>query len=317
MCVLFKAIETDFLVLKKARIEKKTKKKTSYLKRRVRVKNGTVTITRRTDTHSWLGNRAQKQQQQLFTGKKGWFDDDDGARWSLTRRTRRSACSRSGPDSADQTGCTASETGCGPGVGALEEPAYWKRCGPAAAPPGCTSGTVPAKRTPPTAGRCLPGRRKCPAAAATPRASFPAACSSSAGAADRPALPTTTTSCPWACSWRGHEAERPPPLPLLLLRPPSCSGSLRQQQRPTMTRTTTRACTRTIPACDRRRSATMRTKAEPTTSACPAGGIRTRQTPWAPAWARAACGSSSTGDTRSGPWPAGASSATDPRAVRT
>lgn len=252
------------------------------------------------------------------------------------RRTKRSACWRSGPDSADQTGCTASETGCVPAAGGLEEPAYWKRCGPAVAPPGCTTGTVPATQTPPTVDRCHPGRRKCPAGATTPRANFPTECWSLADAACRPELPKMTMNC-LPChrleySWREHVAERPLRLALPCHRHhcPSCSGWPRQQllQRLRQKTTTTKkkACIRlTIPACGRcsgaRTTTTLKTRVGPTRSVCPPEGIRTRQTLSVPAWAHAACGSSWTmttpGDTHSGPWPADASSAIDPRAART
>lgn len=265
---------------------------------------------------SWV-NRAYT----IFTGNDDDDDDGDDDEGPFTRRTRRSACWRSGPDSADQTGCTASGTGCAPEAGALEEPAYWKRCGPAVALPGCTFGTVPATQTPPTADRCPLGRRKYPAAATTPPANFPAAYSNSADAVGRRALPTTNfPPSRWAYSWRGHGVE---PLQRLLL--PCCSGSYsgwppRQLLQPLLpTRMMTKACTRTIRACGHCCccSAKRMTRVVPTRSVCPPGGIRTRQTPSVPAWGRAACGSSSTGDTRSGPWPAGASFAIDPRAART
>uniref|UniRef100_A0A8D8A963 (northern house mosquito) hypothetical protein n=1 Tax=Culex pipiens TaxID=7175 RepID=A0A8D8A963_CULPI len=235
----------------------------------------------------------------------------------FTRRTKRSACWRSGPGSADQTGCTASGTGCGPAAGALEEPACWTRCGPAVAPPGCTSGTAPATQTPPTAGRCPPGRRKCPAAAATLPVNFPAACSSWVDAADRPALPTTTTTnClrrhRWVCSWRGRAAVPPlRSLPTCYRHFPSCSGLPRRQLLRLRTRRRmTKACTRrTIPACGHcsgARTTTRTIRAGPKRSVCPPGDIRTRQTRSVPAWVRAECGSSSRmtttpADTRSGP----------------
>lgn len=248
----------------------------------------------------------------------------------FTRRTKRSVCSQSGPDSADQTGCTASGTGCGPGAGALEEPACWKRCGPAVALPGCTFGTVPATQTPPTAGRCLPGRRRYPAEAATPRANFLTAYWNSVDAACTPVLPTTSfpRSPPLAYSWRGHAAERPQRFPHRCC-PCCCSGScsgwpprlLLRPPLPTRTRTTTKACTQTIRAYDRCCcSATTMTMSRvvPTRIVClPGADIRTRQTPSVPAWGRAACGSLSTGDTRFGPSPGGASFATGPRAART
>lgn len=221
----------------------------------------------------------------------------------LTRQTRRSACWRSGPDSADQTGCTASGTGCAPEAGALEEPAYWKHCGPAVALPGCTFGKVPATQTPPTADRYPLGRRKYPAGTATPPANFPAAYWNSAGAVCRPALPTTNfPQIRWAYSWRGHVVERPQ-----RLLPPCCSGLYsgwppRQLLQPLLlTRMMMKACTRTIRACDHCCSAKRMMRVVPTRSACPPAGIRTRQTLLVPAWGRAACGSSSTGDTRSGP----------------
>lgn len=234
----------------------------------------------------------------------------------LTRQTMRNACWQSGPDSVGQTGCTAWGTGCAPEVGAWEEPVCWKRCGPAGAPPCCTSDTGPATQTPPTAGRCPPGH-KCPAAAASLPASCPTGCWSSAGAAGRPVLPT---SCHLrsGCSWRGHAEVQPPPTNLPYCHP-SCCHYRRHHCLPGWRTRTKMACTRKILACDHCRCccfrSAMRIPAEPTRNACPPGGTRTPRTRSVPASARAT-GWWTIGDTRSGPLPVIASSAIGPRDAR-